>query len=219
MNKALFLLLGALSSPVLMAANPPLLRALQQNSLIAAVQKGDITLVKRLLAANTNPNQPNPNGATALHYASFQGILPLISVLLAHGAAVGISTSSNKDFNLGTFLTNTSSNTTPLMLAGYAGNFDAIVTLLEAGAAINALDSYNQNVLTYVLLGEKKWPHQLSETRKKIIKLLLDYGANPLVTDSNGLTPRYYYAQAIGQQDDGLENNLAQNDPLYRLMV
>lgn len=59
-----------------------------RTSLLQAVEKGDLKLVKRHIAAKTDLNKANDLGLTALHLAAMQGDLPIVEALCEAGADV-----------------------------------------------------------------------------------------------------------------------------------
>jgi ankyrin repeat protein len=55
-----------------------------------AVSKGDLAIVRRLLAAGADPNAFGPYAHAALHAACIQGKLPMIRLLLSRGARLDL---------------------------------------------------------------------------------------------------------------------------------
>lgn len=178
--------------------------------------------IQRLLSLGAEPNTLNANGATALMFASFHGSLPIVQFLVSKKANTNLATTSNADFNLGKLISARIKGTTSLMLACFAGRADIAYTLIKAGALVNAQDSDGQTALIYTILGQKDWPHSpLSADRKKIILLLLEQGANPSLTDKNGLDAAYYYSCVAGLVpgfNGSFEKDQmsADNDPILR---
>ena len=111
------------------------------------------------------------------------------------------------------------------MLAAYAGKLEIVYALLKSGAQVNAHDSDGQTALIYAILGDQNWPHNpLSATRKKVIELLLQFGADARIMDANGLDAAYYYSCVAGlvPSFDGRyekDSDLAAHDDLYQLMM
>lgn len=167
-------------------------------SFLDACQKGLLDKAQKL----ANPaliNAANEHGITPLIFACYQGHSALARFLLARKANPNACTRRNSSFSFGKLLSNRNNKTTPLMMAAYAGKLEIVLNLLKSGAQVNAQDSHGQTALIYAILGDKNWPHKpLDENRKKIISLLLEYGADTDIADINGLNALYYYAQVAG---------------------
>ena len=56
----------------------------------AAAYGGDLTIVRRLLAAGADPNAFGPHGYAALHAACIHGKVPIVRLLLSHGARLDL---------------------------------------------------------------------------------------------------------------------------------
>jgi ankyrin repeat protein len=109
---------------------------LAQQTLMAAVQSGDLATVRRLIAEGIDINEKSPvlangnDGQTPLLVACFLGHGEIVRALLAAGANPRIN-----DYLLGA---------TPAHKAAYAGRPDALRALLEQGGAeINAQGPFN----------------------------------------------------------------------------
>ncbi|KAG5567483.1 hypothetical protein RHGRI_002885 [Rhododendron griersonianum] len=119
------------------------------------------------LAANgANPNLGNAEGFCALHYAAEKGLKDLMRLLISKGAEIEAESHAG----------------TPLQCAAAHGRNEAVKMLLDrkanAGADPN-LDSNGLNPLHYAA----------AEGESEIIKCMLKAGANPNVTETDGLTP------------------------------
>lgn len=191
------------------------------SALFNATRAGNVAAVKKTLLALKNPDICNGNGVTTLMLASYVGQLAIAQLVLAQNANPNLATLSNKDFNFGPLLSNKNKGATALMLAAYGAKFDIVCALLKSGAALNMQDSDGQTALVYAILGDAQWPHApLAPLRKKIIQLLLDFGADPHIKDSNGLDAAYYYSCVAGLKPgfDGMNESdpkLVAQDPLY----
>ncbi len=171
---------------------------LGNKSVLEAAQTGQLANLKRLISS-ANIDCGNHNGITPLMFATYYGHTPVVQFLLSKKANTNLASSANHDLNFGKLLSNRNSKTTALMLAAFAGKLEIVLALLKAGALVNAQDSDGQTALIYAILADKNWPNQpLSENRKKIIALLLEYGADPHLTDRNGLDAVYYYSHVAG---------------------
>ena len=87
-----------------------------ESALMMAALKGNLPLVKTLIARNADVNKP---GWAPLHYASTNGHIEVIRVLLEHHAYIDAESPNG---------------TTPLMMAAHYGTAAAVKVLLEAGA-------------------------------------------------------------------------------------
>ncbi len=155
--------------------------------LIAAVRAGDQAAVHALLAARVDVNAPQPDGATALHWAVYREHLEITGFLIAAGADVNAANdlgmrpllmacarghgplvehllASGADPN-GT----PASGETALMAASRAGSLEAVNALLAAGAHVNATESTR---------GQSALMWAAANRHPAITRALLDHGAD-----------------------------------------
>lgn len=198
---------------------------IQDLVLFDAVKKNAFEQTKKALGSFAkDPDICNKNGVTPLMIASYNGFFPVVKLLLHHKANVNQATLNNSDFELGPFLFNKNKSTQALMFAAFAGSIEIVLTLLKAGALVNAQDSDGQTAMVYAILGDKDWPHQpLSQKRKKIIKILLDFGADAHIADKTGQDAAYYYSCVAGlvpsfNNQFEKDQSHAEQDPLYLAM-
>lgn len=146
--------------------------ALKNNDLVQARQ-----LARRdpaLLTAETEWGVASdgwywPLGATALHWATGTGNLPLTTLLVEAGADVN---SPDRSGN------------TPLKRAVHMGQLETARWLLAHGADANVAASNGLTALHAAVI--RNWP--------EMVDLLLAQGADTAVSDSNGRTPRDWAA-------------------------
>ncbi|XP_032085669.1 ankyrin repeat domain-containing protein 23-like isoform X2 [Thamnophis elegans] len=100
---------------------------------------GDLEGVKRHILSRGKPNEPDPFGYTALHYASRNGHYDICHFLLAHGASCNVRTHGGA---------------TPLHRAAYCGHTAIAKLLLGHGADPAAMDDDGKTSL-----------HKVSEER------------------------------------------------------
>src|SRR5512134_2932685 len=126
-----------------------------------AVQRGDKQAVLSLLKEQADVNAPQPDGATALHWAAYLEDAETTGLLLRAGAQVNtpnnygvtplVLASGNGNAAVLEQLLKAGadpnaavrSEETPLMLAARTGRVDAVKVLLEAGADVNAKEAWN----------------------------------------------------------------------------
>jgi ankyrin repeat protein len=97
-------------------------------AIINAAYKGDVEMVKKILATRPDPDVRDDLGGTALHDAIFQDNLEVIKLLLDYGFDINATVPSN--------------GYTPLHYCVWAGNLPALNLLLryEADRTIKAKD-------------------------------------------------------------------------------
>jgi uncharacterized protein len=153
-----------------------------------AAQQGDISTVRRLVQEGVDVNQPQVDGSTALHWATFDddvamtqflldagadpnvrnrvGAPPLLSAAINGNAEVlALLLDKGADVNM----TVSATGDTPLMLAARTGIIPAINVLLEHGADVNARETWGQ---TTPLM----WA--VAEDHAEVARLLIEKGAD-----------------------------------------
>lgn len=179
---------------------------------ITALDLKDLDELKEALAANTNPNQKDPDGLPAVLRAiiledgheflevllekgadpnlrSANGELPLDRAILTENSdAIALLLSRGANPNLKDDL-----GETPLMYAvgGPASRRDIVLRLLEQGGDLRATNGQGETLT--MLAGSAA-----------VLELLLDKGADPNAKSRDGLTPLMY---AVAERRPG---NLAQ---------
>src|SRR5262252_8250839 len=125
-----------------------------------AAMRGDKAAVRTLISQHADVNAPQPDGATALHWAAYRGDKELADMLIRAGAnakaanregatplwlasingdapmiaaLIGGGADPNEHLPLGR---------TPLMAAARTGKVDALKTLIDLGADVNAKETY-----------------------------------------------------------------------------
>jgi ankyrin repeat protein len=173
----------------LMNAEEDLARELR----VAAVE-GNLEAANALFAKGVSPDATDKRGWTALMLAAKYGHLELVSLLLAKGAACDVQndyrssalhyaadrghTSVVAHLLRGGASPN-SAGYSPLRYAVAGGHYDSTHVLLEAGADPNAHEGGDSGVLD-TAVGVKD---------KRLVQLLLDYGAEVDDPEDNGWTP------------------------------
>ena len=136
----------------LLLATATFAHALAEPDLIAAVRTGDLAAARDLIASDADPDAPQGDGATALHWAAHRGNVAAAALLIEAGADV------NAANRLGA---------TPLWLAASSGNAPIVEALLAAGA--------NPNVT--LRMGETPLMSAARSGNPRVVELLLDRGA------------------------------------------
>lgn len=170
-----------------------------------AVKKQDKAAIHRLLALKVDVNTPQPDGATALHWAAYRddletaaqlikagakvdatndyGVTPLsLASTFARGALVDALLTAGANPNLAL-----PSGETPLMTAARAGRVDAIKALLAHQAAIGATENTK---------GQTALMWAVSDRRLDAVRTLLEAGATVNAASASGFTPLMFSARA-----------------------
>jgi len=129
--------------------------------MVKAIVQGKPIEVKQLLDKGEAVDAKQA-GQTALHMASMNGKVDIISILIARGAQVDAVDDQG---------------ITPLMLAAKDGQLDAVKALLAQGAKIEAQNKMGENALH--IAG--------AHGKKDVVTELLERGANIRATTNNGL--------------------------------
>ena len=164
------------------------LRAAADAPVADAAMRGDVEKVRALLRDGADVNAAQGDGMTALHWASLNGDLATLNVLLTAGATtepltrIGRYTPLHLSSSRGhgaivarlleagskpTALTET--GVQPLHLAAQAGSAEAVAALIAKGADVNARDTtHGRTALVFAA----------SQNRVEAVKLLLAKGAD-----------------------------------------
>jgi len=190
---------------VLAAAGP----SLAADSLFDAVKRQDQTAVRAMIARKTNVNAPQPDGATALHWAANRNDLAIAELLVKAGAKVDVTNdygvtplslaalngsgpmvdlllTSGADANLAL-----PSGETPLMTAARTGSEPAVAALIDKGARVGSAEP---------VAGQTALLWALSERHLPVVKRLVERGADVQQASKAGFTPLMMAAR-FGQQD------------------
>jgi ankyrin repeat protein len=172
--------------------------------LIAAVQDRDRDAVRDLISRDVDVNAPQPDGATALHWAVHRDDFEVTRMLIEAGADLNVT----NDFGvmpLSLACTNGSASMvetllkagaesgaalftgeTVLMTAAYAGALDTVEVLLRHGADVNAAESAR---------GQTALMWALGEGHTDVVRSLIEHGANVSAMTSTGFAPLLFAAR------------------------
>lgn len=167
-------------------------------------EKGDGTAVAALLKKGADANKPQPDGATALHWAAHWNDVALAKKLVAAGAKpnaandygvtpIFLAAVNGSADMLDVLLTaggdaNTARPTgeTALMTAVRSGNAAAVARLLKAGAKPNAVQaSKGQSALMWAV----------ADGNVEVAKTLIEGGADLKLRSAAGYTPLMFAAR------------------------
>jgi uncharacterized protein len=112
--------------------------AAAQSSLVDAAREGERAEALGLLAERADPNQPEADGTTALHWAVHHDDVELVTKLLAAGANVA----ATNDYG-----------STPMSEAAVMANVTVLAALLDSGANVDSPNAEGQTALMVVARG------------------------------------------------------------------
>ena len=165
-------LAAALMAVLLSAAILP-----DDQALLDATKRGDVTAVKAALRGGSDPNAAQGDGLTALHLAAQEGNLEIVKVLLVAKANVEAKS------RIGGY--------TPLHLAAGAGRTEVVRALLDAGAKPGEVTTTTG--VTALHLAAK------ALNGAGTVKLLIERGAPVNAVESSSGQTALMFAAAAGQ--------------------
>jgi ankyrin repeat protein len=162
------------------------------------------TLVTKLLAQHADPNAPQGDGSTALHWAAHWDDVDTARALVAAGAKADAATDQgltplalaafNGSAPMIDLLLKAGANPnrtsavgeTPLMRAAHVGSVASVERLLAAGAEIGARET---------TLGQTALMRAVAEDHADVVRLLIQRGADVNARSTNRFTPILFAAQ------------------------
>lgn len=127
-----------------------------------AAIRGDLSKLKKIIAAGGDLNLSDRSGITPLMIAAQKGHKEIVEYLIDHGADINAKTKGGFS---------------ALFNPCIQGNIDVASLLIAHGADVNVI-SNDAPLLSYVAL----------RGDKKMVELLLSHGADPYATDDVGFT-------------------------------
>jgi ankyrin repeat protein len=183
--------------------------ALAQTPVADAAARRDAAEVRRLVQSGADVKAAQADGATALHWASYYGDVPLVSFLLEAGADVA---AANRNGSTPLWLAASQGDAAvvaallkggadanealplgrrPLMLAARSGSVETVRALLAAGAAVDARESAR---------GTTALMQAADQGHADVIALLVEQGAD--VAAASAPVVRDGRTAALGKSDD-----------------
>jgi uncharacterized protein len=141
-----------------------------------AVEQHDMARLQVLLKAHADVNAAQPDGSTALHWATYQGDARTAELLLHAGAHPNVATDTGM---------------TPLLLACEAGKADLVEALLRGGADINQT----------MTGGETSLMMAARTGSVPVLRLLVGHGAAVDAVEKKRGTTALMWAAANGNSD------------------
>ena len=169
----------------------------QDTRLVEAVKSQDRATVDALLSQQVDVNGAQPDGATALHWASYHDDLDLVELLLDGGAKIdavndyGITPLSLACENGAATMVSRliaggaspdvtrSTGETPLMTCARTGSVEAVTALLAQGADPDATESWH---------GQTALMWAAAEAHTGVVRALIDHGAEISARSNSGYT-------------------------------
>jgi ankyrin repeat protein len=175
-------------------------------ALVGLAQYGDAQVVSDFVEAGTPLNGKDPNSQTALTEAAYRGDVDMLSVLLKAGAAKVDSSGVEKAFTMASRSGKseamklllaagamTSDSTTDghrlLMTAAASGVPSIVEAVLKSRPNVNARDGKGRTALMEAV-GQYHYGSESHEiNRAEVVRLLLQAGADPNISDEDEITP------------------------------
>ncbi|HPQ39725.1 MAG TPA: ankyrin repeat domain-containing protein [bacterium] len=171
--------------------------------LIAAIEQGNVKVVKELLKSGADIEATNSLGRTSLACAAWMGQREIAEILIAAGAEVNSRDRMQNVPLLGALwqshpeiaemLVKHGADVnvrdrhqfTPLHVAAWKGQVDAARVLLENGADANAKQEGKVTPIGWAV----------QEQHVEMVQFLLDHGADPNIHAADGMTPLHWAAE------------------------
>ena len=172
--------------------------------LIDAVKAADPARVERLVAEGVDVDQPQGDGATALHWAAHRDLPDVAELLIGAGADVdaaddhGMTPLALACLNASVAMVDLlieagadpnvarTSGVTPLMTAARVGDVEVVRRLLRAGADPTVAESTR---------GQTALMWAVAEDHPQVAEVLLETGGGATTRSTNGFTPLQFAAQ------------------------
>ncbi len=168
-----------------------------------AAHRGDVAVIRELVAGGANPDVRDSSGRTPAHVAAFASQDEALRALAAAGADMNALEDRAYDvvtiaavaddvelmslaIELGNDpgLTTSPYDGTALIAAAHLGHHAVVRRLIEAGAPLDHVNNLGWTALMEaVVLGDGGPDHQAC------VQALVDAGADPAITDRGGITP------------------------------
>lgn len=146
----------------------------QGNTLVMiAARTGNLVLLDSLLKNRVNVNRRNRYGDTAVMLAALQGHVEAVHRLTDHGALLD------------------GEGWSPLHYAVFRGSSELVRYLLDKGASVDAVAPNRQTALMIAVI---------QSGLPSLVQILLEAGANPELSDPDGLTARDH-ARKLGRTE------------------
>jgi ankyrin repeat protein len=181
---------------------PTVLARENETALIESARRGDVLVVKKILAQGVSVNTQDAHGETALIAAAYGNHLKTARVLIAAGADVNIQDDTQQSAFLiatsegyiellkltlqsGADIQRTDSyNGTGLIRAAHRGHVEVIQELLKTDIKINHVNRLGWTaLLEAIILGDGGARHT------EVVRLLVNAGADVNLADSHRVTP------------------------------
>ncbi len=149
-----------------------------QSSLLDAAKIGSVSQVEKRLDGGTRIDETDSAGATALHYASLRGHMPVVELLLKRGANVAARDTARRS---------------PLHYAASFARAEVMRRLIDAGADVGLADDHGLAAAHLCAVAEAPAAQVIDA-----LSALRDAQANLLARDNERRAP-VYFAATTGQ--------------------
>ena len=146
------------------------------DTLVRLARRGSVQVVQDFVAAGTPLNGKDEAGQTALMVAAYRGDVEILRVLLVAGAAKQDSSGFGTD------------GRTLLMTAAVSGVPSVVEDVLKNHRDVNAQDKQGRTALMEAVGQYHFGPESPEIHRAEVVRLLLQAGADPNLSDENGNT-------------------------------